>query len=538
MMARSRSAKAAKAPVSRSCCDGVRSFEIAHNAGIQLKVRLSLKTATVPDTWFNRLVIGAVALGFLALLATGLTAYHLVQENQFHSSRVNHTFQVERAITDFLATMERAEAGRRGYLLTGVAAHAETFYDARKHLFPLLTRIRDLTRDNPREQASVARLIALTRSDLPFMEQSVALVRSGRRDEGVRLFRNSVGRRAITVLRAQAAVMIDEENRLLAIRDAATAGSIRLFYATVAAAGTILVLVGAGSIWVILGYTRSLAASRDALRRLNADLEGAVRERTTELQRANDEIQRFAYIVSHDMRSPLVNVMGFTSELETAARKLRAMMDRVDQKAPGLIDKDARSAANEDLPEAIRFIRTSTEKMDRLINAILRLSREGRRRIAPETLDMNAMFLSVADTHRHQLDMKEIDFSVVSRLPTIISDRLAIEQILGNLVENAIKYMSPGRRGRIEIRGRIENQRAIFEIADNGRGIDCKDHERIFDLFRRSGVQDQPGEGIGLAHTRALAYRLGGTISVDSELGRGATFRINLPVTCPAEQEA
>jgi len=332
--------------------------------------------------------------------------------------------------------------------------------------------------------------------------------------------------------------MSKEEDRLLAIRDAATTGSIRLFYATVAVAGTMLVLVGAGSIWVILGYTRRLTASRDALRRLNTDLEGAVRERTADLQRANDEIQRFAYIVSHDLRSPLVNVMGFTSELEGAARTLQAMMDKVDAEAPQLADKEARAAVSEDLPEAIRFIRTSTEKMDRLINAILRLSREGRRPITPERLDMNALFRSIADSHRHQLDEKEIDFSIVSKLPAIVSDRLAIEQILGNIVENAIKYMAPGRRGRIEIRGRIENQRAIFEIADNGRGVDPRDHERIFDLFRRAGVQDQPGEGIGLAHTRALAYRLGGTISIDSELGRGATFRINLPVTSAAEQEA
>jgi len=500
-------------------------------------VRLSLKNVAVSDAWFNRLVIGAVSLGFLALLATGLAAYLSVQENQYHASRVNHTFQVEQAITDFLSAMDRAEIGRRGYLLTGVAAHAETYESARKRLSPLLARIRDLTRDNPRQQANVARLIALTRGDLPFMDQSIALVRSGQRDEGVRLFRNSVGRRAITVLRAQATVMMDEEIRLLAIRDAATARSIRLFYVTIATAGAILLLVGVGSIRAITGYTRSLATSRDELRLLNTDLEGAVRKRTADLQRANGEIQRFAYIVSHDLRSPLVNIMGFTAELESAGERLRATIARAEAEAPHLVDKETRGAAHEDLPEAIRFIRTSTEKMDRLINAILRLSREGRRQIMPERLDMNAVFAGIADTHRHQLDAKEIDFSVATRLPSIASDRLAIEQILGNIIENAIKYMAPGRRGRIEIRGHMEHDRAIFEIADNGRGIDPKDHDRIFDLFRRSGMQDQAGEGIGLAHTRALAYRLGGTISVESELGRGATFRINLPAAFVAEQE-
>ena len=488
------------------------------------------------DRRLSRLAIGAISLGSLALLATGVTAYLSVRESQFHASRVNHTFQVQRAITDFIAEMNRAEVGRRGYLLTGVAAHAETYYKARKGLFPLLARIRDLTRDNPRQQANVARLITLTRSDLPFMDQSIALVRGGRRDEGVRLFRNSVGRRAVTILRAQAAVMMNEEDRLLAIRDAATVRSIRLFYITVTAAGAILLLVAAGSIWVIARYTRDLAASRDQLRLLNDDLEGAVRERTTDLQRANDEIQRFAYIVSHDLRSPLVNVMGFTSELEATAKTLGATMDRAEQQAPDLVDAEAKRALREDMPEALNFIRTSTEKMDRLINAILRLSREGRRAVTLEKLDMDALIQSIADVHRHRIDANDIDLSIAPDLPDIVSDRLAVEQIFGNIVENAIKYMVPGRRGRIEIRGRSEGRRAIFEIADNGRGIDPRDHHRIFDLFRRSGMQDQQGEGIGLAHVRAIAYRLGGMISVDSELARGATFRIDLPIEFSGEQ--
>jgi signal transduction histidine kinase len=173
--------------------------------------------------------------------------------------------------------------------------------------------------------------------------------------------------------------------------------------------------------------------------------------------------------------------------------------------------------------------------MDRLINAILRLSREGRREITPEKLDMDALIWSLADVHRHRIDARDIDLSIAPNLPDIVSDRLAVEQIFGNLIDNAVKYMVPGRRGRIEIRGRLEARRAIFEIADNGRGIDKRDHHRIFDLFRRSGMQDQQGEGIGLAHVRAIAYRLGGMISVDSELGRGATFRIDLPIEFSGE---
>ncbi len=499
-------------------------------------MRISLKTIRLSDRWFNQLVVGAVTLGFIALLAAGIAAIQSVRENQLHTQWVNHTFEVEQEFANFNTLAERAETGRRGYLLTAAPGAARTYYDASGALLPSIARLRWLTRDNPRQAATLARLEQLTRADMARMQESVDLVRAGRQDAAIAAFRDTVALKQMRAIRETSAAASAEENRLLAIRDAAEVDSLRIFYITVTIAGVVLLIVGAGSIWVILRYTRDLTSSRDALRLLNNDLEGAVRERTTDLQRANDEIQRFAYIVSHDLRSPLVNVMGFTAELEAATKQLGTMMDRVEMEAPGLIDQDAKIAAREDLPEAIGFIRTSTQKMDRLINAILRLSREGRRPITPERLDMDMLVTNVTDTLRHRIDELQIDLSIAPRLPSITSDRLAVEQILSNIIENAIKYMVPGRKGRIEIRGRGEGPRAIFEIADNGRGIDPKDHERIFDLFRRSGQQDQPGEGIGLAHTRALAYRLGGTISVESILGRGATFRISLPVVFVAEQ--
>ena len=109
----------------------------------------------------------------------------------------------------------------------------------------------------------------------------------------------------------------------------------------------------------------------------------------------------------------------------------------------------------------------------------------------------------------------------------IVSDRLALEQIFGNLIENALKYLDQAARPD-QMRA-SPRRRVSIEIADNGRGIDPRDHGRIFDLFRRSGAQDQPGEGIGLAHVRALGHRLGGTITVESALGLGATFRVHCP---------
>jgi len=101
-----------------------------------------------------------------------------------------------------------------------------------------------------------------------------------------------------------------------------------------------------------------------------------------------------------------------------------------------------------------------------------------------------------------------------------------------------VKYLDPSRPGRITVSARALAGRLIYEIADNGRGIDARDHERIFELFRRSGTQDRPGEGIGLAHVRALTRRLGGIITVRSEFGQGTRFEVDLPRILPAQTES
>jgi signal transduction histidine kinase len=171
--------------------------------------------------------------------------------------------------------------------------------------------------------------------------------------------------------------------------------------------------------------------------------------------------------------------------------------------------------------------------MDRLITAILNLTREGRREFEPVKIDTRELIEAIVTTMAHQAAEAEAQIRI-EPLPDIVSDRLALEQIFSNLIDNAVKYLKPGVAGDITVRGRTKLGFAIFEVADNGRGIDPKDHQRIFDLFRRAGTQDKPGQGIGLAHVRALVRRLGGTMSVQSELNSGSTFTITLPISWAA----
>ena len=178
---------------------------------------------------------------------------------------------------------------------------------------------------------------------------------------------------------------------------------------------------------------------------------------------------------------------------------------------------------------AFAFIRPSTAKMDRLINAILTLSRDGRRAIKTETVSVEDMIKGIADTIHQQTVEADAEIEVRPGLPALVTDRLSLEQIFQNLIENAVKYLDRSRPGRIEVAGRRIGALVEYSVADNGRGIDPKDHERVFELFRRAGQQDQPGEGLGLAFVRANVRKLGGTISLASEPGQGSTFHLTFP---------
>jgi signal transduction histidine kinase len=259
---------------------------------------------------------------------------------------------------------------------------------------------------------------------------------------------------------------------------------------------------------------------------LSGELEDRVKERTEALTEANEEIQRFAYIVSHDLRAPLVNIMGFTSELESASNRLAGYFART---APDVDEATAASIATEDIPESVTFIRKSSVKMDGLIGAILKLSREGRRELKRERVQLDEVVEASLASLQHQIEESGVTVAVEPSLPSVVSDRLALSQIIGNILDNAVKYLAPGRPGEINITADESGGRVKLRIADNGRGIAEHDLKRIFDLFRRAGKPDRPGEGIGLAHVRSLVRALGGDVTVASKLDEGTTFTIDLP---------
>jgi signal transduction histidine kinase len=365
------------------------------------------------------------------------------------------------------------------------------------------------------------------------LAQTIARAEAGDRDGAIAMMRTNRGKADMDAIRALVAGIERRSAAQLEAREAGLDRSSRTLLTGAAAAFVLMLGVTIGAAMLAVRYTRDLEAAQAAVAEANADLEARVAERTAALAAANEEVQRFAYIVSHDLRAPLVNVMGFTTELEAAVEPLSTLLAAAETAAPGLVTPEVRTAITEDIPEAVGFIRSSTQRMDRLINAILRLSREGRRALQPETVALAPLIGSIVASVQHQLDDAGAALMVEPGLPVIRSDRLAVEQIFGNLIDNAVKYLDASRPGRITVRGRIARGRAVIEVEDNGCGIDPRDHGRIFELFRRSGRQDRPGEGIGLAHVRALARRLGGDVECRSAPGLGSTFRVILALVAP-----
>ena len=477
------------------------------------------------------------AAGLLVLTAISAGSVYLVNKARDDSKWVIHTIEVENQINALLLELRRAESGARGFLLTQGPDFRSDHDRAVAAIVPALDKLTRQIGDNPAQREGIEKLSAAIETRLSQFAREMEFIRQGEPDKATALVREAAATNTTTTITNLANAMIREEERLFRLRSENADRSQTLAASLTGIGSGLVVVLALISIWLVRRSAQARDDAENRLRDAYANLEAVVDERTADLREANNEIQRFAYIVSHDLRSPLVNIMGFTSEIEELGGDIFrrvSSLTHVPADGPPLASGEvalegADQQLSADFSEALGFIKSSIAKMDRLISAILNLTREGRREFQPEKIDVHEFVETIVSTLAHQAAEARAEIHV-EPLPDIISDRLALEQIFSNLIDNGIKYLKNGVPGEIRIRGRTKLGYAIFEISDNGRGIDPKDHQRIFDLFRRAGTQDKPGQGIGLAHVRALVRRLGGTMSVSSELNTGSTFIVTLPI--------
>lgn len=224
-----------------------------------------------------------------------------------------------------------------------------------------------------------------------------------------------------------------------------------------------------------------------------------------ELEVKNEELERFTYTASHDLKSPLITIRGFL----------------------GYLEQDARAGNFDRLDVDLRRISDATEKMHRLLNELLELSRVGRAASEKQDMPFEAIVAEALKRVEGQLKEKQVTVRVGSGFPSVFVDKERIIEVVQNLVDNAIKFMGDQKEPAIEIGFNIEDGRPIFFVRDNGIGIRKEFHKRIFGLFDKLNP-DSEGTGVGLALVKRIVEVHGGAIWVDSQAGAGATFYFTL----------
>ncbi|MGN6643965.1 MAG: sensor histidine kinase [Verrucomicrobiota bacterium] len=263
--------------------------------------------------------------------------------------------------------------------------------------------------------------------------------------------------------------------------------------------------------------------ARDITERKRAEEKLAFLAQT--LAEKNKELETIVYIASHDLRSPLVNIQGFSQELSHACHTLRQRLATGETGATELAD--VQRLLVEEIPEALEFIQAGVVKIDTLLAGFLRYSRLGRAALKIEPMDVNAMLSTIVQAMEFQVKRSGVDLQI-EKLPDCLGDATLINQVFTNLLENALKYLSPKRPGKITISGRVEKGRAIYSVRDNGVGIAPEHQGKIFEIFHRLNPRESEGEGLGLTITQRILERHNGKIWVESEPDQGAVFFVSL----------
>ncbi|BDX39498.1 hypothetical protein CYCD_28530 [Tenuifilaceae bacterium CYCD] len=261
-----------------------------------------------------------------------------------------------------------------------------------------------------------------------------------------------------------------------------------------------------GFIFTVLDITERKQAELE-IKKMNTELEERVIQRTIQLERANKDLEAFAYSVSHDLRAPLRHVDGF----------VRLLYSNID-------------SPSESITNYFEKINSASKRMSRMIDDLLSFSRLGRRELVETEIDLDLLIRDIIEQFKPDTSNRTIEWNIL-QLPKIHGDKHLMYQAFENLIANAIKYTSPKPKAIIAI-GSSTNTNEGMEIyvKDNGVGFDMAYIDKLFGVFQRLHSSEEfEGTGIGLANVKQIINKHGGTIRAEGKINEGAIFYISLP---------
>jgi PAS domain S-box-containing protein len=247
--------------------------------------------------------------------------------------------------------------------------------------------------------------------------------------------------------------------------------------------------------------------AEEALNQLNADLELRIAARTAALDAKARELETFAYSVAHDLKAPLRGIEGYSRLL------LEDHMDWLDEEGRAFL----------------YTIRDSTERMNQLIDDLLAYSRIERRALIAAPIELRQFVETLVEERRTEMEERKINLAMKVNGSVVVTDAEGLSQALRNYLDNAIKFTSDAPEPRIEVGAEETEKSCRLWVRDNGVGFDMKYQDRIFEIFHRlHRPEDYPGTGVGLAIVRKAMDRMGGRAWAESDVGRGATFFLEI----------
>jgi PAS domain S-box-containing protein len=247
-----------------------------------------------------------------------------------------------------------------------------------------------------------------------------------------------------------------------------------------------------------------------------------------EIAKKNNELVEIIRVTSHDLRSPLISIIGFSKSLEKNFQDIASIIesDKISVELEEML-----SPIISDMKESIGYVRSSALNMEDLLTGLSKVLRIGYVALEKEQLDMNMLISDIKNVIK--LQVKEAGAALeISELPPCIGDKDQIHQLFSNLLGNALKCLDPGRPGAIRVSGyKDERNQSVYCVEDSGIGISPENHEKIFRMFHQIEPAKDKGQGLGLTIVRRILDRHNGNIWLESDLGKGSRFFVSLPAS-------